>query len=135
MPVTGATSLIGSLSISGIPPLAGFWSKLIIVIAAIEKATKMGSSGGATIYYILAGVAILISIVTLAYYMKFQRWTFFGKLQSAYKEIKEVPGFMCISMIVLAFLSIVMGVLLIPQLRDAILKPAVEVIQNGPPIQ
>ena len=33
MPVTGATAAVASLSIAGLPPLAGFWSKLLIVIA------------------------------------------------------------------------------------------------------
>jgi multicomponent Na+:H+ antiporter subunit D len=119
MPVTGATSLIGSLSISGIPPLSGFWSKLIIIVAAIEGK-----------YYILAGVAVLISIVTLAYYMKFQRFTFFGKLKDIYKEVKEVPVFMCISMVILAVLTIGLGIILIPQLREIILDPAVDVISG-----
>ncbi|MGA2642696.1 MAG: proton-conducting transporter membrane subunit, partial [Spirochaetia bacterium] len=33
MPVTGGTSAVATLSIAGLPPLAGFWSKLLIVIA------------------------------------------------------------------------------------------------------
>ena len=33
MPVTSVTSVIGVLSTAGVPPLSGFWSKLIIVIA------------------------------------------------------------------------------------------------------
>ena len=36
MPVTAATSLVGSLSIAGVPPLGGFWSKLIIIIALVQ---------------------------------------------------------------------------------------------------
>jgi multicomponent Na+:H+ antiporter subunit D len=35
MPATSATSFIASMSISGIPPFNGFFSKLIIIIAAI----------------------------------------------------------------------------------------------------
>ena len=37
MPVTANTSLVASMSIAGIPPLNGFWSKLIIVLACIEN--------------------------------------------------------------------------------------------------
>ena len=35
MPVTSATSFAASLSISGIPPFNGFFSKLIIIVAAV----------------------------------------------------------------------------------------------------
>jgi multicomponent Na+:H+ antiporter subunit D len=117
MPVTGTTSLVGALSISGIPPLAGFWSKLVIVLAAIQAEQ-----------YALAAVAILVSVITLMYYMKFQRFTFFGELKKTYENLKEAPAFMCISMIVLALLTIGLGLLLLPQLRSAILDPAVKVI-------
>ncbi len=37
MPWTAGTNLIGSLSIAGVPPLGGFWSKLIIIIALIQS--------------------------------------------------------------------------------------------------
>lgn len=120
MPVTGTTSLIGSLSVSGIPPLGGFWSKLIIIFAAVESG-----------HFILAGVAILISIVTLAYYLKVQRLAFFGALKKMHEGLKEVPAFMCLSMIVLAILSLGLGVLLIPQLRVVVLDPAVRVVAGG----
>src|SRR3989338_4378541 len=83
LPVTGYTSLLGSMGISGIPPLGGFFSKLIIIIAAVQ-AKQVG----------FAMVAILVSIVTLAYYLKFQTFAFFGKLDNAWQKIREVPGLM-----------------------------------------
>ena len=36
MPLTAGTSLVGSLSITGVPPLAGFWSKLLIIMALVQ---------------------------------------------------------------------------------------------------
>jgi len=119
MPVTGWSSLLGSMSISGIPPLAGFWSKLIIIIAAIQ-ANYIGS----------AIVAILISVVTLAYYLKFQSYAFFGKLDEAWFKIKEVPATMKLSMIILAVICVVAGVMVIPAFRP-ILKSAVDVLLLG----
>ncbi len=120
MPITGVTSLVGSLSISGIPPLGGFWSKLVIIIAAVESH-----------HFILASIAALASIVTLAYYLKVQKMTFYGQLSNVYKGIKEVPVLMCVSMITLAVLSLGLGVLLLPQLRNVVLEPAVQVIAGG----
>lgn len=119
LPVTGFTALVGSMSISGIPPLAGFWSKLIIIIAAIQ-AKYMG----------LALVAILVAIITLAYYLKFMGFSFFGKFDEAWLKIKEVPLAMKLSMIILAVICIVAGLMLVPWLRP-FLQSAVDVLLSG----
>ncbi len=69
MPLTAGTSVIGSLSAAGIPPLAGFWSKLIIILA-------LWNIG----YYTYAVIAVLGGVLTLAYFLALQRNIFFGKL-------------------------------------------------------
>ena len=120
MPITGGTSLIASLSIAGMPPFNGFFSKLLIIIACIQSG-----------HPIFALWAIVGSVITLAYYMKMQKYAFFGKLKEGYKTIKESPFFMSVSMIILAILCLASSFLLIPQLRDAVLTPAVEVILNA----
>lgn len=99
MPVTGATSLVGFLSTSGIPPFAGFWSKLMIIIA-------LWFSG----HYVYAVIAVLASVLTLAYLLMMQRKVFFGKLAGAFQDIKEAPaGFAAIA-IVLALITIGVGI-------------------------
>jgi len=119
LPITGFTGLLGAMSISGIPPLGGFWSKLIIIIAAVQAG-----------YFMFASIAILISIVTLAYYLKFLGFTFFGKVDDAWLKIKEVPWAMRFSMIILAIICVITGLLLIPILRP-FLQSAVEVLLSG----
>ena len=99
MPVTGATSLVGFLSTSGIPPLAGFWSKLMIIIA-------LWMSG----HRAYAIIAVLTSVLTLAYLLTMQRKVFFGKLVSAFQDIKEVNGSFAAVSIVLALVTIGAGV-------------------------
>jgi multicomponent Na+:H+ antiporter subunit D len=106
LPITGYTSLIGTMSISGIPPLGGFWSKLLIIIAAVQAG-----------YFISSAVAILVSILTLAYYLKFQSYAFFGESSEVRPKIKEVPWTMKLSMIVLAVICVITGILLIPVFR------------------
>ncbi|MCX5696684.1 MAG: proton-conducting transporter membrane subunit [Candidatus Omnitrophica bacterium] len=106
LPVTGFTSLVGSMGISGIPPLGGFWSKLIIIIAAAQA----GYIGFATI-------AAVVSIITLAYYLKFQSFVFFGRLNKAWDGIKEVPLSMKLPMLFLAVICVVSGILLLPCFR------------------
>jgi multicomponent Na+:H+ antiporter subunit D len=120
MPVTSGTSLIASLSISGIPPFNGFFSKLIIIIAAIFAK-----------FYLLAALAILVSIITLASFMKFQRFAFFNKPASGQRgNIREVPFPMAFSMIVLAVICLLLSCLVIPTVREAILNPAVSVLTD-----
>ena len=120
MPVTGATSLIASMSIAGIPPFNGFWSKLIIIIAAVQAE-----------YYLLAALAVLGSIMTLASFLKVQRYAFFGKLRPVWASVREAPVFMCVSMIVLAVLCLGMGLLLLPGIKGALLDKAADVLREG----
>jgi multicomponent Na+:H+ antiporter subunit D len=121
MPVTSSTSFMASMSISGIPPFNGFFSKLIIIIAAINGK-----------FYLLAALAVLVSIVTLAYFLKFQRFAFFNKSpDSALSHIKEVPFPMCFSMVFLALLCLILSLLAFPSVSEAILKPAVDVLMQS----
>ncbi len=107
LPVTGATSLVGSMSIAGVPPFNGFWSKLIIVLACIE--------GG---YYGFATVAVLVSIVTLAYQLKVQRMAFFASLPEALKGLHREPPMMALAMILLATGCVALSFMVLTGLRD-----------------
>jgi len=117
MPVTAATSLSASMAISGIPPFNGFFSKLIIIIAAVQAG-----------YYVLAFLAVFTSIITLASFLKMQRFTFYNKIKSSWNgttEVREAPFSMLFSMVVLAVLCLALSLLAIPSVRDAVLTPAV----------
>jgi multicomponent Na+:H+ antiporter subunit D len=119
MPLTANTNIIGSMSISGIPPLNGFWSKLLIILACIQAG-----------HYILAIIAVLVSILTLAYYLKALKGAFFGA-QNLPAPAKKVPLQMQFSMAVLALICIIGGLVLIPNLSNLFLKPAVDVLLLG----
>jgi multicomponent Na+:H+ antiporter subunit D len=120
MPVTSATSFAASLSISGIPPFNGFFSKLIIIVAAV-----MGR------FYLLAALAALVSIITLASFMKFQRYAFYNREpDNIRKEIKEVPAPMLLSMITLAVVCLLLSLLALPGVRDSVLTPATEILMD-----
>jgi len=115
MPVTSASSLTAAMSISGIPPFAGFFSKLIIIAACI----KSGYIG----YGILA---IIGAIFTISYLLKFQKYTFFGQLKEMNKNIREVPVFMKFSMVTLSLICIFGALAIIPKVAGYFLKPAQE---------
>jgi len=98
MPVTGGTSAVATLSIAGLPPLAGFWSKLLIVIALWN--------GGQVVF---AVIAVLTSLVTLAYFLALQRKVFFGTILPEWSEIREAgPGYL-VPALALAAITVAVG--------------------------
>jgi multicomponent Na+:H+ antiporter subunit D len=118
LPVASRTSMIASLSISGVPPFNGFFSKLIIIIAAVEA--------GFPLY---ALVAVVGSLLTLASFMKVQRYGFRGEV--IIESIKTKIGWrMNSAMVILALLCLLTSILIIPGIRESTLDPVVKVIAD-----
>ena len=120
MPVTSTTCSIASLSISGVPPFNGFWSKLIIIVAFMKA--------GYTVYSVLA---ILVAFMTMISFIRLQMNVIFGKLPEKFEKIKESPFAMTLPLVILAALCLAIGVLypmvdqnLISAARDALLDKA-----------
>ena len=121
LPVTASTSMVGSMSIAGVPPFSGFWSKLIIVLACIESG-----------YYGFATAAVLVSIVTLAYQLKVQRMAFFAELPEALKGLQREPPMMALAMIILAIGCIALAFAVLWGLRDPwLIGAAQQVLSSG----
>ncbi|MCB4790878.1 MAG: monovalent cation/H+ antiporter subunit D family protein [Elusimicrobia bacterium] len=120
MPVTAGTSLIASMSIAGVPPFNGFWSKLLIIIACVQ-ADHVG----------LAIVCALVSIITLSSFLKIQKYAFFGALDKALENVKEAPLPMLSAMVFLACLCILGALLVLPGLRTVFLDPAQNILLSG----
>jgi len=122
MPITSYTSFGASMAISGIPPFNGFFSKLIIIIAAVKAG-----------FYLLAFFAVIVSIITLASFMKVQRYAFFSK--EAYDGgnglVKEVPFAMTFSMVLLGVLCLALSALILPGVREVVLTPTVDALMNA----
>ncbi|HKJ67157.1 MAG TPA: proton-conducting transporter membrane subunit [bacterium] len=116
LPLTSNTSLIASLAISGIPPFNGFFSKLIIIIAAIQAG-----------YPLYAIFAIVGSVLTMAALMKVQRYGFRGENEVDIGD-KKVNWKMNTAMATLAVLCLVASVLIIPGIKEAAFDPVISVI-------
>jgi formate hydrogenlyase subunit 3/multisubunit Na+/H+ antiporter MnhD subunit len=99
MPYTGVSSVIAFLSTAGIPPLSGFWSKLLIVLAVWRVSPP------------LAMVALAASILTLAYFLVMQRKVFFGKPTEETREVREAGGGTVLAQIILSAINILVGLL------------------------
>lgn len=99
MPVTGATSLIAFLSTAGIPPLAGFWSKLLIIMGLWAAGFK-----------VYALLAVLASVITVAYFLSMTRRVFFGKILPEFSAIKEAGFAITFPAVLLAAITVAAGV-------------------------
>jgi len=99
MPVAGISSVVGLLSTAGIPPLSGFWSKFIIILALWQS----GRFGYATI-------AVLASLLTLAYFLSMQRKVFFGKLRGGFENVRESSIGLIISQLILVAITVGLGI-------------------------
>ncbi|NHM30074.1 NADH-quinone oxidoreductase subunit L [Neobacillus terrae] len=96
--LTGPLFLIGTLAISGVPLLSGFFSKDEILAAAWE--------GGHPILFLLAVIA---AFFTAFYMFRLFFMVFTGEARSEMKHVHESPGVMTLPMIVLGVLAVISG--------------------------
>jgi NADH-quinone oxidoreductase subunit L len=98
MPVTFVCFLIAAVSISGVPPFNGFFSKEMVYDGAIERGS---------IFYL---AAILGAFFTAASFLKLGHSVFLGKRNQENENIKEAAWPMLIPMMVIASVCIIFGV-------------------------
>jgi len=123
MPVTSTTTAIGALSISGVPPFNGFFSKLLIIIACIAAGR-----------WFLGILAAGVSVVTLIYFLKAMRFSLFGELPTALAKIKEIPFPMAFSVITLAVICLGTGIAYLiagSTFTGIFLRPATDALMDG----
>ncbi|MEW6637329.1 MAG: NADH-quinone oxidoreductase subunit L [Actinomycetota bacterium] len=105
MPLTFWTMVAAGLSLAGIFPFAGFWSKDGIVASAFEKH-----------YYLLFGMALLTVFLTAFYIFRAIFVAFLGEPRSeAARDAAESPGIMTGPMAILAVLAVASGWVGIPE--------------------
>jgi multicomponent Na+:H+ antiporter subunit D len=119
MPVTAWSYLLGSLSLAGVPPFAGFFSKLFIIVGAISAGM-----------YWLAILAAIFSTVTLGYLVSVVNRAFFARKDREPTTACEVPASMIIAMLALLVLTIALGVGFKPVL-DRLVGPAAQNLIQG----
>jgi NADH-quinone oxidoreductase subunit L len=104
IPITYMTMLIGSLAISGIPPLAGFFSKDEI----LGEAFKLG-------FPWVWAIGIVVATMTAFYMFRLMGLTFWGEFRGPrdiWDKIHESPSVMTTPLILLAIPSAVLGMIL-----------------------
>ncbi|MDO8663153.1 MAG: NADH-quinone oxidoreductase subunit L [Candidatus Omnitrophota bacterium] len=97
--VTGATFIIASLAIAGIPPFAGFWSKDEI----LSEALRAG-------HPVLFSIGIVTSLLTAFYMFRLIFLVLLGKARSKLSA-HESPRVMTIPLSILALCAITIGLI------------------------
>jgi multicomponent Na+:H+ antiporter subunit A len=110
MPVTFVMALVGALSISGIPPFNGFYSKWMIYQGLLEKAAGL-PRGYAVWLLVCLVLAVFGSALTLASFMKFLHAVFLGRRPDRLKGVREAPANQWLATGVLAALCAGFGLL------------------------
>jgi len=109
MPITFLMALIGALSISGIPPFNGFFSKWMIYQGLIEMTSTL--SKGYQLWMLACIIlAVFGSALTLASFMKFIHAIFLGKRPEIYNNISEAPANQWIATGILSLLCVLFGI-------------------------
>ena len=136
MPITFWTFLIGSLSLAGLFPLAGFWSKDEILAYA---------SSGDQLSNIVLYIALLGVVMTSLYMFRVIYMTFLGEFRGGSKSdpeiedssevhIVESPRTMVVPMIILSIMAVVGGFLANPLIDLGIIPIhwLTEFLEHGP---
>ena len=99
MPVTFAAFLIGTLSIIGLPPFGGMWSKWYLGLGVVE-----------TTQLLLLAVLMISSLLNIAYLLPIPIRAFFSKPASGehYTEIKEAPKTILFAMMITSSACIIL---------------------------
>ena len=120
-PVLALTFSFTLLSMAGIPPLAGFFSKYLILINAIDSG-----------YFLLALIAVTTSAISTFYYLRLIKWFFFkDSLFFSLKTIAETsfptkqeiktPSINLISSIILGFTTwIIITFMFFPEMLSSL---------------
>lgn len=116
MQTTAWSWRFGFSSLAGIPPLAGFFAKLFIIIGAIQAG-----------FIWIAIVAILLSALTLAYLLKIETKAY---MKQGTGEAKAAPFTMRIAMVFLVVMLILVG-LFFQHIEIYLIEPAAQALLRG----
>lgn len=118
-PIIGITIAITLLGMAGIPPIGGFMSKYLVLMAAIENK-----------YYEIAILGVIGSVISCFYYVRIIKWMYFRDTEGyIYKVLgtKKIEIEVGTSIIIGATLYIIMTILIYP---EPILNIILETIMN-----
>ncbi|WP_459195029.1 hydrogen gas-evolving membrane-bound hydrogenase subunit E [Halosimplex sp. J119] len=108
LPITAGVTVVAALGMAGVPPFNGFYSKEFLFHAVYETAHHFVADGGSVLWWALPVVAVLGSVFTFLYSIRFVM-LFFGDKPDALGEVHSPPVAMWLPAAVLGTLALVVG--------------------------
>jgi NADH-quinone oxidoreductase subunit M len=128
LPITATCAMIGFLGLFGFPETNGFQSEWLIFSGGFLRASTPGPD--MNWWMLLSVLAVISTMVTGGYALWTMKRVFFGKLPSELERVKEPSAYMLAPLIVLAALTILLGV--VPGLID---NPLISTVSHySPPL-
>jgi formate hydrogenlyase subunit 3/multisubunit Na+/H+ antiporter MnhD subunit len=127
MPFTFIMALIGALSISGIPPFNGFFSKWMIYQGLLERSAGLSA---AMQFWLLVCIVLAVfgSALTLASFVKFIYSIFLGKRLKRFEQIHDAPVNQKTSLALLSLLCIGFGLFAVPIPLSRLIYPILQAL-------
>ena len=121
MPYTAVITMIGALTIIGIPPTSGFMSEWILFGGVLQTALSQADS----FRVVLFGFGILTTVLSSAYILWMYKRIFFGKIPERLVNVKDSSAYITATMAALAGLTLILGVY-----PDPILNPITSYVES-----
>ncbi|HEV2877410.1 MAG TPA: NADH-quinone oxidoreductase subunit M [Nitrososphaeraceae archaeon] len=121
MPYTAVITMIGALTIIGIPPTSGFMSEWILFGGVLQTALSQADS----FRVVLFGFGILTTVLSSAYILWMYKRIFFGKIPERLVNVKDSSAYITATMAALAGLTLFLGVY-----PDPILNPITNYVES-----
>lgn len=121
MPYTAVITMVGALTIIGIPPTSGFMSEWILFGGVLQTALSQADS----FRVVLFGFGILTTVLSSAYILWMYKRIFFGKIPERLVNVKDSSAYITATMAALAGLTLILGVY-----PDPILNPITNYVES-----
>ena len=106
MPYTAVITMIGALTIIGIPPTSGFMAEWILFNGVLQTGVNHWDSLRVAAF----SIGILATVLSSAYILWMYKRVFFGTISEEYIHVRDSSKYITVTMAVLAAISLIIGV-------------------------
>jgi len=105
MPYTAVLTMIGALTIMGVPITSGFMAEWVLFNGSLQNAVYTWDSLKVTIF----AIAMLTTVLTSAYILWMYKRVFYGIVPETLKNVRDSSRYVIVTMGVLAAFTLILG--------------------------